>query len=322
MKVLFCTFGFVDYGLDVLYDGLCRALGHENVHDYPHKSTLHEESPLGRKNSYVWYPCFFNYPVAASDSDKIELLRSGGYDLLILACRGSRDFTFTRYPTDPQVRHADLIARMTRHIPTVLVDYADSEVVNEALIDRFNALLYFKREYMKGTRYGKRVRPLPLAYSPQFIAPVQDDERYNMVFWAGKRYRWRGPFLEACEHFQQQKFNKYWPQPLYAQALARHIFGLSLPGHGQDTARYYEVPANGALLFSQRLNVVIPYDFTDLENAVFFDDPNEMVGLLDFYTRHAQDVDMMRSAGTEHYKQYHTSEARAGQLLRQVEAAL
>ena len=63
MKILFFAYTFKDYGMDVLFDGLCRALGNENVFEYPNKTFLHvEDSGM--------YPNCFSYPIVKSDPEK------------------------------------------------------------------------------------------------------------------------------------------------------------------------------------------------------------------------------------------------------------
>ena len=74
MRILFYTYSRVDYGADLLYDGLCRILGSENVVEQPIKPTLHGQ-PTG---IYRWYPDLFNYPVQE---------KAGKFDIILFACR-------------------------------------------------------------------------------------------------------------------------------------------------------------------------------------------------------------------------------------------
>ena len=55
----------------------------------------------------------------------------------------------------------------------------------------------------------------------------------------------------------------------YRALLHRSKMALSVRGGGFDTVRYWEIPASGALLISERPDIVIPHNFEHGVHAIF-----------------------------------------------------
>jgi len=314
MKILFHTIPFVDYYSDTLFDGLCRILGAENVDDYPKKDTLHNNASVN------YYPSSFDYPENRTDQEKLDLLKTGYYDLIIAAVRPIKNIRNggRRKMVIDSIDDLDNIVRLnTFQKPIILVDGCDLPNIEDAAIAKTQPLLYFKREFSPEVNYPDFVKPSSLCISDKHVPSSIKSPRINSIFWSGKYYDTRLPFLEKLRE-KVNICNRYIPFRKYTQALKEHALGLSLYGFGQDTIRYYEVPANGTLLFAQRPTIKIDNDFVDGETAVFFDTPEEMMKKLDYCLAHPDYVDKIRLAGHEHFLRFHTSSQRAEQLLNQV----
>lgn len=311
MKILFCTYTFSDYGLDTIYDGLCKVYGAENVLEYPNKPSLHGE----RRNSYLWYPHFFNYQITKTDKEKIDMLRNNKFDIILVGCRRNHDFRTTREKKGNSTQQEMFNILKETNTPLFLIDQSDSDKCNIELIDELKAKLYFKREYYKDRKYDKRIVPFNFSYSD---IPI-DTKKTNSIFWAGKRYKHklynREPYIRACEETIGKKFYNAYKQSKYSEEMANSRIGLNLKGVGNDTVRYYEIPAHKALLFSQKLDIVIENDFKDGETAIFFRNIDEMKEKLKYCLKNKDYVDRIRNAGYEHFKKYHTSKVRAKQLI-------
>jgi spore maturation protein CgeB len=106
------------------------------------------------------------------------------------------------------------------------------------------------------------------------------------------------------------------------QKLTEYTICLSLPGYGQDTVRYWEAPAHGAMLFSQKLGIVIENDFVDGESAVFFGSVGEMRERLSFLLANREYAERIAMAGRERFDRFHTSDARARQMLERMEMVM
>ena len=299
------------YGLDLVYDGLCEALGDGQVVEWPWKPTLHGVAP----DTHAHYPCHFNRQGAVRSYEAVrDGLENGEFDLLLL---GDADCDL------PAVAVRELVAiARRRSIPVLLLDAMDEyidmrpQVYEKFGIDHFD--IYFKREMAEFMEYAGNTWPMPFAYARSKILP-HADAREPGLFWAGHRnFGFRRMYLEYLERTRGLDLSVKFDPDEYTRRIASAQIGLSLFGKGFDTVRYWELPAHGALLFSDRVPMHIPHDFTDGENAVFFNDLEEMDGKLDHLLGNPEEVERIARAGEAHFLRHHTSEARARQVLNAI----
>ena len=303
MRILFYLQTKPSHGLDTLYDGLCKVLGYENVVDYPLKPTLH-----GRGwDYYLHYPCFFNYP---SPKNTLAELKEGLFDLILVGCKVEKDRLANNevYETEGY----ELIKKS--NIPKVLIDQGDRAelngvVYNEKLCRELNPILYFKRECMEETDF---VKPLPFSYAHLLNVKT---ERVKPVFFAGDcRGAVRRKYLAVAKRWLSDPEQKFSPGA-YSQELLKTRIGLNFRGEGFDTVRYWEIPAHGAMLFSQKSPLIIPNNFVEGESGVFFESCEEFIEKMEYLIDNPDKVDIIRKNGYNQFRKYHTSEVRAGELL-------
>lgn len=103
--------------------------------------------------------------------------------------------------------------------------------------------------------------------------------------------------------------------PEYHSLLARSRISISAPGAGYDCARYWEIPAAGAMLFTYAPDIIIPDGFTDGVNCATFSSLDEFEEKLDFYLRNPDRVEEIARAGYKHTVACHTTERRAAYFL-------
>ncbi|HCQ31618.1 TPA: hypothetical protein DIU27_04540 [Candidatus Collierbacteria bacterium] len=314
MKILFCTFHFPDYGLDTLYSALYEHLGAENIFEYPEKGILHGE----KHNRYVNYPNFFQLEKTRTDAEKFEMLKRDEFDYLLVGCRAFAHYTYHRNRN----RHYDddfyaLLKEKSLIVPTILVDQGDDPGINHDLIKELHAKLYFKREFKKENALDRMIIPFNFSY-PEVPHDIHSNYILD-VFWAGKVNPSREPYVLAAEELLNTKFYNRYRQSAYRKTLAEYKIGLNLKGLGDDTVRYYEIPAYGALLFSQKLSIVIENDFKDGETAIFFDGIDEMKEKLLFCLHHERYVDKIRLAGYRWFTKYHSNKVRATQFMEKIQ---
>lgn len=305
-RVLMITYEWPDYGHDVLYEGLCEVLGPENVVEYPYKPSLHGERPdrLGH------YPCLFDLPgERCSFEDIVEQLRQNRFDLVLFG------------DVDRQLPH-DQVAALVAALgdtPCCLLDASDScqdQPAVLAWLGPVSLTATFKREYLLCADFGPRTFPLPFAYPRSRIPAVLPAKRANGVFWAGHRLSGlRRLYLEHIEKNLGLAFADRVEQEAYAQALLQSRIGLNFFGFGFDTVRYWELPAHGCMLFSEKLPIRIPDDFQDGTSAVFVTGLDEMIERLRHYIEHPDEADQIARAGHEHLQRHHTGVVRARQVL-------
>ncbi len=295
------------YGLDVLYDGLCTVLGTSNVTDFPWKPSLHGQPP----KEMAHYPCMFNRPGRPVPlDDLIAQLTRGRYDAIL----------FGDLEQDLERGMARRIMKAAGQTPLFILDEQDDagdsrrEVMEFLDVDSIAG--FFKREMLAGADYGPRSYPLPFAYPDRRVPQDVEGPRNTPIFWAGHRlFGLRRLYLEHLESARGLKLDGVYDQTEYVRALLDTRIGLNIFGCGFDTVRYWELPAHGCMLLSERLPIRIPHNFRDGESAVFFDDTQDLEEKIEYYLAHPEEVRAIARAGHEHFKRHHTGSMRARQLL-------
>ncbi len=314
LKVLFLLHAQSDYGSDVLYDGLCRVLGSENVIEYPGKPYLHgESSQVGGS-----YPCMFDWPRSPHTREDIQaMLEAGEFDVILYS---DTLLTLDKEEIRSLLSHA-------KRTPLFIVDMWDqcgdywADIAE--YIDYKPISGYFKREYLRGGNYHENTIPLPFSYSEGRIPTVVNNAAREGLFWAGKiEYGTRTLTLSFVRDKFGVDITQQYSQEEYVAVLRNKLMGLCLFGNGFDTVRYWELPAHGCMLLAERLPIVVPYDFEDGVSAVFFDDLKELEEKLTYYLQHREEAQQIAMAGHTHLCEHHTSTCRARYMLAQIAARL
>lgn len=306
-RVLMVVHSRPHYGPDVLYDGLCRVCGPENIDDYPWKPTLHGVIPEEFRN----YPCTCDQPGAPLKLDDVlARLRGGYYDLV----------AYSDIEQELDASEARAIADAAGNTPFVLVDGQDDPLNNapkmRAYLERESFTAYFKREMLACVDYGANAYPLPFAYPDKRIPDRVEEVRPRPLFWAGHRmFGLRRLYLERVEQLTGLDFSPEYSQAEYARAIAEAQIGISIFGWGYDTVRYWELPAHGCMLLSERLPIRVPHNFVEGESAVFFGDAAELEEKLRYFLEHPEKAGRIAAEGRRLLLRHHTGSARARQFL-------
>lgn len=310
-RVLFLLGNEPDYGLDVLFDGLCALLGDEKVTAFPYQSSLHE-GPSDSPGSH--YPCYFQRKSRRPSLEQLcRELQQGAFDLIL--------FGDVSHQLDGSLVRSLLQAN--RAVPLAIVDQNDSPGDGFAhlcaYLDRTDCRVGFKRERLRGVAYHEKVLPLPFAYPESFISPGDDAPRDRPLAWSGNASVWmRRHYVTRMPPSLGTQPQELQSQQDYVAGLRRCIMAPSFFGAGFDTVRYWEIPAQGALLLAERPPIIVPHNFQDGVHAVFFEDGEDFSAKLDYYLLDKKRCAALALAGHEHLRTYHTGAARARQLLEQV----
>ena len=313
-RVLFITQPQSHYGLDVLYDGLCAVLGDDQVIEHPWKPMLHGQTPREMEQ----YPCAVDRAGGRMElEDILARLRAGYFDVVLFG------------DLDKRIGLAEIraLVQAAGSTPWFLMDAQDecTDFFRDAL--EFLGLEavcgYFKREMLACFDYGPRVAPFPFAYPDHRVPLEVSGPRPQLLFYAGQRWcGLRELYLGRIEALLGETFDRTYDQDGYVEAMRRSLMGLSAFGGGFDTVRYWELPANGCMLLSERLPIRVPYDFKDGETAVLFDDLPELEEKVKHYAAHRDEAEAIARAGHEHLKRRHTGSARARQVLGWIQAMM
>jgi len=325
IKTLFINSHSADYVQDLTYSGLVKVLGKDKVVDYRWNKKYHVP--------YKKYPKNLGYTPGSLFSSLFNR-RLDDIDLLIVGA--SKVDCFETY-----IEVAD---RIPASVTTVFVDGGDRSDIGEDLTIYGRPELYqqalakrpfdivFKREYNLDRRYDDNVYPLPISFNMDRLPGIPAGYRYDVSFWAVETDPIRTHALELledkydCEQngtVRNQKFSKYKRKgQFYLQELAQCRIVLNFRGGGWDTMRYWEVPAVGTFMMTQKPGILIPDDFVAGRDVVHVDnDLEQLIDLCDYYLKHEAEREKIAASGRDHLLRYHTDVARAEFLLSKLPAS-
>lgn len=219
--------------------------------------------------------------------------------------------------------------------------------------------IVFKRELPKKDEARKHIYPLPFCAQIELLQPSKENERTRTWHFSlrpssslrkelGQRIKESGtPFhgdgltpkkvlwsiwATASHSFCKTLNLPYTPAYLnilnkryqitgqdYIDTLYRSQIAVSVGGRGFDTLRYWEIPACGAMLISQKPTIQIHNNFEEGKNAVFFESVDEFFEKPNYYSTHEYKQKSIAEAGRKHLLSHHTTKHRANYLLQVVE---
>lgn len=199
------------------------------------------------------------------------------------------------------------------------------ELYEEALAIRpFDYI--FKREYIVDRSYADNVYPLPLAFNFDRMPIIDKQYKYDVAFWAVESDPIRSEALALIENrfdcssngtVKNQVMKKYKRKgDYYLQELSRCKISLNFRGAGWDTLRYWEVPALGGFMISQKPGILIKNNFVNEKEIVYCnDDLSDLVGLCEYYLKNDDKREAIAKNSLAKMKAFHTDQHRAKEVL-------
>ena len=150
-----------------------------------------------------------------------------------------------------------------------------------------NLLQSLPYKIASANKIDKKLRPFPLTIQPvQKFVKSPDDERKNDIFFClslktiGERHQ----YFSYITHWLEEEKGSLTgivsdgglTKETYLTGLSRSKAGISVRGMGMDTDRYWETACYGAILFSQRVPILIEDNFVDGESAIFINNPDDL----------------------------------------------
>ena len=323
-RILFINSRESDYLQDLTYSGLVKVLGVENVMDYPWNPNYH----IKRSN----YPKNLGYtPHTLFTSLVSKFSFKTTYDAVIVG--SAKPDCFAVYQ--------NIIREIPSSTPVIFIDGGDfsdiggdlsrlkaPHLFNESVAKRPFDLI-FKRECLIDKDYPATVIPFPFSFNFSRIDTITtaNEFKYDVSFWAVESDPIRTGALSILENefdcrengtIRNQIFKKYKRKGLrYLEELSLCKIVLNFRGVGWDTLRYWETPATGRFMISQKPRIMIPDNFIEGQEIVFCkDDLSDLVELCEYYLIHEEERETIAQNALELAKNKHSDIARANYLLK------
>ncbi|MGE4396634.1 MAG: glycosyltransferase [Sulfurimonas sp.] len=324
MKILYINTQSFDYVQDLTYSGLVKKFGLNNVIDYRWNKKFHLQ--------YAKYPKNNGYIKGSFFKSLFRIVNFKEFDYVFVgSCK------IETFQTYMQIAH-----QIPVKTKVVLIDGGDGAGIGSDIISYGHPTLFqeavavrpfdliFKREYFTDEVYSKNVFPLPMCFNFDRLPDIINEYKYDFSFWAVESHPIRTKALAILENefdckqngtSRNQRFSKYKRKgDFYLQELAACKITLNLRGGGWDTMRYWEVPAVGGFMMSQKPGIVIPNNFEHEKEVVFVqDDLSDLVELGKYYLKHEDKRKEIAKNGLEKMLAYHTDLKRAEYIFETID---
>ena len=314
MKVLFINSHSADYVQDLTYSGLVKKFGKYNVIDFKWNQKYHIP--------YKKYPKNLGY-TASTIFSSIKSRFPFSYDIVFVGAA----------KVDCFETYLSIVDQIPVDVPIIFIDGGDQSKIGfdlsiykrpelyEKAISKREFDFIFKREYLVETEYAENVAPLPMSFNYDRIPKLPGYSKYDVSFWAVESFPIRTEALKLLEGkfdcsqngtYRNQKFSKYKRKgDLYLQELSACKIVLNLRGGGWDTLRYWEVPAIGGFMITQKPGIVIPNNYEDHKQVIYCkDNLADLIELCDYYLAHDSKREEISKNAAKHSSEYHTDTAR------------
>lgn len=281
MKVGVISKGSPDYLIDIVTDGLIRLLGRAQVAlDY------NVRGPAG--GSYAHLLQGFEGPEPFDIHDA---------DVLVASIRSVAAMSEWR--------------RRTKKKAIAIVDGEDGDRIFEEYL--YQVPVYFKREYLKNRAYHPKIKPLAFAAIPEKKPEGLSRDRSVFYCWNATHpcRNAYGSVLSSMGFPMVAQLKK----SDYNRFLSKSLVAVVARGNGWDTYRYWEAPYFGAAILADRPGIVIPGNFIEGEEALFFDGPEDLKTKLKGMLEDKEKTLRIGAAGMKATLERHTSICRAKTVL-------
>lgn len=275
MKVGVISRGSPDYLIDIVTDGLIRLLGRQGVSlDYNNRG--------GWGGQYIHLLQGFHGPEPYDIYDADVLIAS--------------------------TRSAEAVQNWMKRTGKRKVAIIDGEDFHMLHAMHTEVPLYFKREFLRSMKFPDNVRPFPFAAIPERLPTVVDIT--NQVFYRGHpTHHFRFEIVAMLKSMGIPVQADRVAKEEYNKQLMASLVGVAVRGNGWDTYRYWEIPYFGSALLSQRLEIIIPDDFVEGQEAVFYDNAEDfktkLLGMLENPERTFEIAKAGRSAAMSRHLSIH-----------------
>lgn len=326
MKVLYINRPKHDYLQDLVYTGLIKILGKENLIEYPWNIRYHLNYRPYPKNIGLNNETFF--------SSIINQIKPKVFDLVIVASCHPETLKYYEKIIHKIPASTKVIFLDGGDMPEVAGDLDITKGNGRKLYEKLNSIrefdYIFKRDYILDKVYPKNVFSLPFCYNLDLTPKNMPKEfKYDVAFWAVETDPIRTQVLTLLEDkydckkngtVKNQVMKKYKRKgEFYLQELSACKINLNFRGGGWDTLRFWEILGIGGFMISQELQIEIENPFINGKHLVYCQDNlSDLIEKCDYYLEHENKRIKIAQEGKKHIANFHTDIHRAEKILNTV----
>jgi hypothetical protein len=356
VRILFLTDDALDYVSDPLYIGLSRVLGNEHVVDYPYKRSFHDPEArvwclaqrpgrrYGReeivdllRDRAFDLVCLASFRREAID-ECARLYGQVSFPPMVFVDgedgANLRHDVLGRFPVRVYFKrdYAWKMGSRLRDLGALAWTFRGDRALFERTVPLPLSLIMDTLPDCGGVRKDVDVSYRGRASHPRRARAVEilskmervrfsgglyaspDDRAYKLKHGAFERLRTK--MLENNLAPEADRLKKQAPGDYYHEIVASRI-AVALRGGGLTASlRYFEIPAMGTMLISDRPETLVPDDFADRRHAVFCrPDLGDLAELVRHYLQDEKEREAIAVEGRAHLLKYHTCERRAEYFL-------
>ena len=319
-KILFLADFQADFGVEMLWDGLCRLIGSENVVTYPYIKHYYgkvDDDYILDNGQKGWTAPGDYMPLREELPWSREQILDRIKEFKLAVLTSPRT-----YAIEALVDLKDSLTK--RHIPLAFTDFEDSTTIRQDIIDFFNPRYVFKRELLNHIPNTKIV-PLPFSsflYSDQY--PDKKEKDIDVFFMCGNTWPLRLEIRDMLVGLNDERIiagcddkETKLSYREYIDAMSRAKINIVARGHGIDTVRRWEAPSFSGVVLSDRLPLVTPFPFMDKLNIVYYDSVTHLKELIKQLLADKLALKQIGEMGQYHLHRWHTTKERARYFLRE-----
>lgn len=323
-----------DFSLDLIWAGLVRRLGPENVIDYPFREKHHRGLPVligdhekdyGSERSSLGYTSR-NLDCAALDKDMImDEIRRGGIGRIFLDERQesielyhSLRASFFPIPVVVVAGHDrfwnESPQRVMDQLPRLQAMFIDDwqpEYDGKDKIHLINLSINYDHLWTGHAGMGLSTEKV---YDVCFMGYNSSGDRATFLDHISKKYSGRNNCIVLEK--RPNEFGRFVRHQAYFENMARSKICINVKGGSAcgRALRYYEIPYVGSCMLSQTFPARLLHPFKAGEHCFYFDSLDELDANIEYLLSDDEVREFIARKGHEHAMKFHTIDARMSQV--------
>jgi len=179
---------------------------------------------------------------------------------------------------------------------------------------------YFKREcYDEDERDG--IIPLNVGARLCYLNEIDVEKKYDVFCSFGHlKTGLRKPVHDSCVlrsylNKENNIIGSGYNFDIYLRYIKESFISVSAWGCGNSCRRMWEILSQGTCCFAQKKEIILPNNFTDGYNIVYYSNIKEFNEKLNYYLSKKDEIIEIGKRGRDHLIKYHTSKMRVQYIL-------